>query len=523
MPYRDLREALAALEKKGLLKHVTQEVDKNWELSAIMRWVYQGYREEQRYAIMFDNVKDFSIPVVVGAIGSSYKSYALGLGIDPTGKSRTEVMAEIRKKWLNAMKHPIEPEIVSTGPCKENILKGDEINIHKFPVPVWTPEKDGNWEQGCGFITSAYHITKDPETGIRNMGTYRCMLRKTPNEMGISTQPGSHLTLHFRKNEKMGKFTEVATVIGAEPCIGMTSVTPIPVNVDELAVSGGLKGEPIELVKCETVDLEVPATAETVIEGRIRPEAERPYEVEGPFGEYTGYQGQSRFRPAYEMTCITHRNNAIYQAFISQMPPSESSKVRQIGWEWMVLSQLEAIGIGGIVDIHMVEGGGSVPVIVSIKKSGPGHAARIANAIFSIQPRFSKLVIVTDDDIDIHDLENVIWAITFRTSLAPGREDIHFVKGLTAPDLDYSAAPSAEEAMLRKRLGRVWPASGLLIDATRPYTPYPAVSLPPAKYLEQVRDRWGEYGLPDLEKTELPKCIVMEEEYLNEGIVTKPQ
>lgn len=522
MSYRDLRDALIALERNGLLRHVTKEVDKDWELSAVMRWIYQGYREDQRFAVMFDRIRGFSTPAVVGAIGASYKSYAVGLGIDISGKTRSEVINEIRGRWLGAMEGPIEPRVVEGGPCKENILKGSDIDIHKFPIPVWTPEKDGNWDKGCGFITSAYHITKDPETGVRNMGTYRCMLREAPDEMGISTQPGSHLTFHFGKNERLGRATEVATVIGAEPCIGMTSVTPIPLDMDELAVSGGLKGEPIELVKCETVDLEVPATAEIVIEGRIRPEGERAYEVEGPFGEYSGYQGQSRLRPVYEITCISHRNNPIYQAFISQMPPSESSKVRQIGWEWLVLSRLQAIGIEGVVDIHMIESGGSVPVVVSIKKSGPGHAARVANAIFSIQPRFSKLVIVVDDDIDVRDIENVIWAITFRTSMAEGRERIHFVKGLRAPDLDYSAAPSSEDAMKRKKLGRVWPASGVIIDATRPYVPYPAVSLPPARYLEKVRNNWEQYGLPDLENRELPNCIVMEEEYMKEGIVTKP-
>jgi len=523
MAYRDLREALAALKEKGLLRHVTREVDKNWELSAVMRWVYQGFREENRYAIMFDKVKGHSMPVVVGAIGGSYKTYALGLGVDPAERPRSEVIAEIRKKWLAAMRNPLEPRIVKTGPCKENILKGKEIDIHKIPVPVWTPEKDGGWDKGFGFMTSAYTTSKDPDNGIRNMGTYRCMIKEKPNEMGISTQPGSHLTVHFRKNQKNGKYTEVATILGAEPVIGMTSVTTIPIDMDEFAVSGGLKGEPIEMVRCETVDLEVPATAEIVIEGRIHPESVRPYEVEGPFGEYTGYQGQSRLRPVYEMTCITHRNNPIYQAFISQMPPSESSKVRGMGWEFLVLNQLQALGIEGIVDIHMIEAGGSVPVVVSIKKSGPDHPARVANVIFSIQPRFSKMVIVVDDDIDVHDLENVLWAVTFRTSLAPGREAVNFIRNLRAPDLDYSAATSAEEAMMRKKLGRTWPASGLIIDATRPYTPYPAVSMPPAKYLEGVRDRWDQYGLPPLEKNELPRSVVMEEEEMREGIVKRPE
>ncbi|MDP2726750.1 MAG: UbiD family decarboxylase, partial [Dehalococcoidia bacterium] len=393
----DLRSCIRGLEDLGLLRHVTAEVDRTWELSAIMRWVYIGYPEDHRFALMFDRVKGYDIPVVVGVLGGSYKTYAACLDIDPHGP-RDQVMAQIREKWARALDNPINPTLVNTGPCKENILRGDQIDIHRFPIPVWTPEKDRGWEEGYGFITSPYHVTKDADTGIPNVGTYRAMVRKEPNVLGLNWAGSSHMRMHFLKNEANGKATEIATVIGADPVVGMASVTRIPAGLSEFAVAGGLRGRPMEMVKCETVDLEVPAHAEIVIEGRLPSRQERPYEPEAPFGEYTGYQGSATVSPVFEITCITFRNNPIYQAFISQMPPSESSKVRHIGHEALVLRQLRAMGILGVVDINMPEGGQSGVVIVGIRKQRDSDPARIASAIFSVA-RSTKFVVITDDDV----------------------------------------------------------------------------------------------------------------------------
>jgi UbiD family decarboxylase len=517
----DFRIHLQNLERIGLLRHVTKEVDKNWEISAVMRWVYHGNSEPRRYAVMFDHVKGYNIPVVVGAIGASYMTYAVSLGLDPM-RPKTDLMDEIRKRWIKAIDHPIEPVLVSTGPCKENILLGDEVDIHKLPVPVWTPEKDRYWKEGYGFLTSPFHITKDPETGIRNVGTYRNMLRKEPDEMGIFPSLGTDLLLHIKKNEAKGWPTEIATVIGTDPTIGMTSVTTFPPEYDEMAISGGLRGTPIELVRCETVDLEVPATAEFVIEGKILPPHERSYEMEGPFGEFTGHQGGALLNPVYKITCITHRDNPIYQGFISEMPPSESSKLRHISTESLVLRQLEMLGIPGIVDINMPETTQSHITIISIKKLSMRHPAKVANALFSIlQPGSGKIVIVVDDDIDVYDNDHLWWAVTFRTSMVPERMNIHFVEGLQAVKLDYSALPSFfSEGKIPPSMGQ--PAIGLFIDATRPFIPFPGVSLPPEKYLKKVRDIWESYHLPELEREDLPKAAQLEEEHLKSGIVTFP-
>jgi len=515
----DLRTHLKALENHGLLRRVRREVDKNWELSAIMRWVYLGHEEAKRYAILFERVKGYEFPVVVGATGASYKTYAVALGIDPN-EPRAKVMGEIRRRFIQALKNPLPPVTVDSGPCKERIDRGSAVNIHKFPIPVWTPEKDRGWEEGHGFITAPYCMTRDPDTGIRNVGTYRMMIRPEPDMTGIAATFGAHIWNHICKNEARGKATEIATVIGGDPAIGMVSTTQIPYGVDELAVAGGLRGSPIEVIRCESVDIEVPADAEMVIEGRLPPASERPYEAEAPFGEYTGYQGSAKLSPVNEISCISYRKDSIYQAFISQMPPSESSKVRHIGFESMILKHLQDLGYEGIVDLNVPESAQVGVVIVSIRKQDAGQPTRIAQAIFSLlQPRWGKFVIVTDDDVDIYDLDNVFWAITFRTSLSPARRNIRFLEGMIAQCLDYSAANAIED--LKSRWD--WPSDGVLIDATRPYAPYPVVSLPPARYLTKVLESWHEYGLPELDRKELPQSIVVEEDYLKKGLAALPR
>jgi UbiD family decarboxylase len=517
MPY-DLHDHLKALERYGLIRHIDAEVDKNWELSAVARWVYLGHDEARRYAVKFDRVKGFDIPVVVGAIGASYKTYAVALEIDPH-QPRQAVMAAIRKKFNSALDHPIDPIFARTGRCKERIDRGENVSLHKFPAPVWTPEKDMGAAEGLGFITSAYCVSKDPDTGIRNVGTYRMMLRAEPDETGMGVAFGNDLWRHIHKNEERNQPTEVAAVIGADPAIGMVSTTELPYGTDEFTVASALRGEAIPLVKCETVNLEVPADADIVIEGCLLPRSERPYEPEAPFGEYTGYQGSGKYSPVFKVSCVTYRSDCVMQGFLSQMPPSESSKLRQIAYEAMALKHLQRLGYEGVVDLHMPESAQAGVTVVSIRKTDDGQPARIASAILSLlQPRWGKFVIVTDDDVDIYDLDNLLWAMTFRTSLAPDRTNICFLNGMIAQVLDYSAANSIDD--LRRRWD--WPSRCVLIDATRPYKPYPVTSLPAARYLGAALKSWERYGLPDLDRKELPRAVVVEGDYLKQGIAALP-
>ena len=201
------------------------------------------------------------------------------------------------------------------------------------------------------------------------------------------------------------------------------------------------------------------------------------------------------------------------------MPPSESSKLRHLGREAFLLATLHQLGIEDIVDIHMPESAQSTITIVSIKKRYEGHPMRVANAIFAaLQPRNGKFVIVTDDDVDVRDYDNLLWAMGFRVRLTPQERHIHFIEALSCPGLDYSAAPSLAES--RKRWN--WPGVGVVIDATRPFKPYPVTSQLPEEYLVRALEQWDKYQIPKPPNSHLPNHVTTEEAYLKEGIVAFP-
>ncbi len=477
-----------------------------------------GKTEENRSAILFDSINNFSIPVVVGAIGASYRTYAASLGIEPKG-SRREIFAAVRKKWEEAYSQPIEPILVASGVCKENIIKGEEVSTRILPAPVWTPQKDAGSAEGLGYITAGSCITKDPNTGIRNSGIYRIMLRKNKDELTVCTHPSAHAIQHIAENQKNDRPTEIAVVLGPNPSVSICSATRVPYGDDELRLASSLDAEPLKLVKCETIDIEVPWNSEIVLEGILLHPKDRPYEVEGPFGEVTGYMGSATFSAVMKITAITHRNDPIFPGFLSQKPPSESSKIRQMGLEAMTFTKLTTFGIQGVTDISMPEAGQAAFIIVAIKKQHPGHPMQVANAVFSIlQPRYGKFVVITDDDVDVHDLDDVIWAIVFRTSLTPNRRHVSFIEGLASRGLDYSAASSMDGGEVG-----IKEAIGVVIDATKPYKPYPLVSLPPIALMMKVRDDWESYGLGRLDRDEIPECLSSEEQYIREGLAAMPK
>jgi UbiD family decarboxylase len=253
MPYRDLREYLQVLEEKGLLCHVTAEVDKDWEISAVCRHTFRSIPQERRPALMFDHIKGHDIPLVVGILGGSREIYATALGTDLNG---------VWEKWQRG-KNPIPPRLVETGACQEVVHMGDEANIEMLPAPVWTVGQDPG-----PYHTSPFVISRDPETRVPNVGTYRLQV-KGPRRGGFMINPQRNMRQHIQKNESQGSGTDAAIVFGTDPVIGLASVSPFPYGVDELAAAGGIRGEPVEVVRCLTVDLEVPATAEIVVEGKV--------------------------------------------------------------------------------------------------------------------------------------------------------------------------------------------------------------------------------------------------------------
>src|SRR3989441_2587074 len=343
MAYKDLRDYLAALETRGKLHHVKKEVDGDWEVAAVIRRVFQRLPPARRPAVMFERVKGFSIPVVAGILGASPEVYALAL---------ETTVDQIADKWAQAQSRPIPPVRVATGPVKDVILTGDRIDATTLPLCRWTRDQDP-----APYVTGPCVISQDPETGERNMGTYRLML-KGPRKFGLFlSTTWRDMYAHIMKNEKNGKPTPCAVVIGCDPPVPLTSVARI--RGDELAVAGALRGAPLEVVKCETHDLEVPAHAEIVIEGFV-PAGVR--EHEGPFGGDTGYMGSSGPSFLIEGTANTHRSAPLYQAFFSQMPPSESSCIRGTGRDVALLQHLRRGLQPPACYVYRVQSGGVAPL-----------------------------------------------------------------------------------------------------------------------------------------------------------------
>ena len=473
MPYRDLREYLQVLEGKGLLCHVKAEVDKDWEISAVCRQTFRTIPQERRPALMFDRIKGSDIPLVVGILGGSRAIYATALETNLEG---------VLEKWAQGQKNPLPPRLVESGPCQEVVHMGDEADIEMLPAPVWTVGQDPG-----PYHTSPFVFTRDPETRVQNVGVYRIQV-KGPRKTGIMINPPRNMNQHIRKNEAQGRGTEVAVVFGTDPVIGLTAVTSFPYGTYELAVAGGIRGEPIEVVRCRTVDLEVPATAEIVVEGKIPCQGREP---EGPFGEYGGYMGAPGNNPFMEITCITHRRNPIYQAFLSQMPPSESSCIKSIGREMEIRRHLKENLSLPVRDVYLPDSGSATAILlISMEKQNRFQPLKAILGTWSLTMGTGKITIVVDDDIDIRDSFQVNWALSFRMQPA---EDIHIVRGIDPITLDPSQplkdgkkVPPSEQV-----------SSKVGIDATRKH-PFPAPSVPPKEHLEKVAAVWSRYGIGEV-------------------------
>lgn len=480
--YQDLRAHIKALEEKGKLVRIEREINKDTELHPLVRWQFRGLPEAHRKAFLFENVVDasgkkYSIPVLVASHAASREVYAIAMMCLP---------GEIMARWTQAHLHPIEPEIVSSGPVQDEIHRGDKLLEHggleEFPIPISTPGFDN-----APYLTAANFITRDPETGIRNVGNYRAML-KSKDRLGVCGEPPQHIHNHWQKCRARGIPLQAAIALGAPPNIGLAATAKIPYGTDEFAVAGGIAGYPVKLVKCQTVDLEVPATAEIVIEGEIPTNA---LEREAPFGEFVGYMGSEKLNLFFNVKCITHRHKPIFNAFLSQFPPSESSKLRQINSEAIYFKFLKHdCNIPGIIDVAFHESSGSANyVVIRMKKTHPSQAWQALNGAVALDSQSTKFIIVVDEDIDPWDPDSVNWAMSFRVQ--PHR-DTRITTG-KIPSLDPSANPPwVQDVGYNQTV-----ASAILIDATRKWA-YPPVSLPRKEFMERSKLIWEEEGLPAL-------------------------
>ena len=469
--FKDLRAWLAHLEATGMLKHVGVPIDKDLELACITREVMRQ-TPERRYALQFDNVKGFQTPVVTNSIGATREMYAMALGI-PMVNGRID-KAAIHTNWVQALakRLPVKEVAAKSAPCKENIRKGEKVDLAAFPIPTWTPGKDA-----APYLSAGCVIQKDPETGIQNCGVYRGMIQG-PNRVGVLIQAAKDSSIIHQKYEADDRPMDIAVVIGPPPYVAMTAVGRVPYGVDELTVSGGLAGEPVEVVRCETVDLLVPAHAEMVIEGVVRPRVREP---EGPFGEFFGHMGPQIRSPVIEVTALTFRNGTIHQGFQEQMPPSEGSCIKDIAMESLLLGALRGMGVPGVLDVYVHPMSCQMHVVVRIKPQFPGHARAVMSGVWTAYPNRSKLVIVVEDDCDIYDDGDVQWHLA--TRVQPQR-DLVIWHDATGISLDPSMP--RETCNYGSKLG---------IDATRKHA-YPERSAPPKDLLDRVVRDWTKYGLP---------------------------
>ncbi len=480
MAYRDLREFIEVLETRGLLKRVKAEVDPVLEIAEINDRVVKAGGP----AILFENPKGAKFPCVVNLFGS-FERMKLALkvdSLDDIGKEILEFLEpEIPTNLIQKLKalpklkrlSDFLPKYVKSGPCKEVIVR-DNPSLDILPVLKTWPQDGGR------FITLPLVFTKDPETEERNCGMYRMQVYDSKTT-GMHWHMHKDGARHYRKAESMGKRLEVAVAIGADPAVMYSATAPLPEGIDEMLFAGFLRKSPVELVKCETVDLEVPANAEVVLEGYCEPGERR---IEGPFGDHTGYYSLQDEFPVFHITCITHRRDAIYPATIVGKPPMEDCFIAK-ATERIFLPLMKK-QLPEIVDINLpIEGVFHNIAIVSIDKRYPGHARRVMYALWGMgQMSFTKMIVVVDKWVDVQDPSEVVWRIG--NNVDP-RRDVVILEG-PLDVLEHASPLPAYGGKMGIDATKKWPSEGF----SRPWPDDIEMS---AEIKELVSRRWKEYGL----------------------------
>ena len=308
MPFEGLREFLYFLKDRNELVRVTREINPNsYEISSILDRV----KRLSGKTLIFENLKNFDVPLCANVLGSSkHVSMALETTED-------QIFPEWKKTKISCW---LSPTCLSEGPCHEMIVKREDIDLFRYPILKWHPYDAGP------YITLGALISKDPETKQQNMGFYRLMVQGK-KQLGINLLEGRHAELHLKKAEAKGHPLEVAVAIGLDPAVTLAAATDLEFGQDELAFAGSLRGEPVKVVKCKTVDVEVPASSEIVLEGEI---SARVRVLEGPFGESTGFYGKTHYKPVLKLKTITHREKPIFQATYTRKRPSEENFITSL-------------------------------------------------------------------------------------------------------------------------------------------------------------------------------------------------
>ncbi|HLQ52204.1 MAG TPA: UbiD family decarboxylase [Terriglobales bacterium] len=527
MAYTDLRDFIAGLERSGELKRIKVEVDPLLEITEITDRVSKSGRPGNLPgltpggpALLFENVKGHpGAQVLINQFGSA-RRMNLALEVDRLDrvaerihqfmdvKSPQGILDKIKMLPMLADLGKFFPKTVSSGPCKE-VIKRDKFSLLDLPVLQCWPKDAGR------FITLPCVITRDPKTGKRNVGMYRMQvydeqtagmhwqrqkvgaehyrermraaaastageggaMRSAAVDIMARSSGGSVLAEGQRPAGKM----EVAVAIGTDPALTFSAIVPAPPDIEEYMIAGFLRQSPVELVKCETVDLEVPANAEIVLEGYVNLDELR---TEGPFGDHTGFYSLADEYPVFHLTCMTHRRNPIYATTIVGKPPMEDA--------WMgkaverIFLPLMRVTIPELVDVNLpVEGIFHNLMIVSIKKSYPGQARKVMNAIWSLgQAMFTKCIIVVDEDVNVQDVAEV--TLKALNHIDPER-DIQFTLG-PVDSLDHASRLPNFGSKMGVDATRKWPSEGF----TRPW---PDEILMDEKTKALVDKKWKELGI----------------------------
>ena len=484
MKYKDLRDFIGFLEGKGQLKRIKTPVRCELEIAEVCdRVVKKGGP-----ALLFENVEGYDIPVLINMYGTEQRmAWALGverlddlvervhhvLGLmqgPPQG-----VMAKMKTLMELREMASFQPKVVKSGPCQEMVVTGEDVDLNRFPILKCWPMDAGR------YITLPLVMTKDPETGTRNLGTYRIQVydARTAAMHWQTHKVGTH---HYRVGGEKGlERLDVAVALGGDPATIWTGSAPVPPEMDELMVAGFIRQEGVELVKAKTVDLEVPAHAEMVIEGYVVPGDEA---VEGPFGDHTGYYSMADTYPVFHVTAITHRRDPIYPTIIVGRPPMEDYFMGKVT-ERVFLPVIRTV-LPEVVDINMpAEGVFHNLVILSIKKEYRGHARKAVYGLWGLGlMSLAKSIVVVDHFVNVHDLSEVTWRVT--NNIDPA-QDVFFASG-PVDDLDH-ASPTPK---FGSKMGIDATAKGPMEGRQREWPPDIVMS-PEVKAL--VDSKWGQYGI----------------------------
>ncbi|HSB51228.1 MAG TPA: menaquinone biosynthesis decarboxylase [Dissulfurispiraceae bacterium] len=486
MAYDDLRAFIAVLEKRDLLHRVKTEVSPILEITEITDRMCKSSNGGK--ALFFEKVKGSEYPVVTNLFGS-FERMCLALEVDRLDDVAGRIEALLSQappktliEKLAMLPKVMEfskfiPKTVRSAPCQE-VVRREHPDLLKIPVLKCWPG-DGQPADGGRFITLPMVFTKDPETGRRNCGMYRMHVYDS-----VTTGMHWHIhkdgARHYEKYKALGRKMPAAVAVGADPAVIYSATAPLPESVDEMLFAGFLRREPVEMVKCITSDLEVPAQSELVIEGYLEPGELR---IEGPFGDHTGFYSAADNYPVFHVTCITHRKDMIYPATIVGKPPMEDCYMGK-ATERIFLPLLR-LDFPEIRDFNLpMEGVFHNAALISIRKSYPGHAKKVIHGLWGKgQMMFSKLLIVVDEDVDVQNISYTAWRVLNNVDW---RRDIVISEG-PLDDLDHSAN---------------WPRYGskMGIDATRKtreegmMRDWPDELFMSEEIRKLVDKRWKEYG-----------------------------